>query len=145
MTLQPASLTTIPTSFATVSIGCKDEHTLPKKLDAIAGAGFTAIELGMPDVLTFAEQHLNRKIGPYDFDDLVKVARKIKELCAEKKLNILMLQPFSNFEGWKEESEERKDAFRRAGGWVRIMEAAGTDMLQVSIRRLFATLRERCS
>lgn len=85
----------------------------------------------MPDVLTFAEQHLNRKIGPYDFDDLVKVARKIKELCAEKKLNILMLQPFSNFEGWKEESEERKDAFRRAGGWVRIMEAAGTDMLQV--------------
>ena len=131
--MQAASFTTILTSFATVSIGCRDEHTLPKKLDAIASAGFSAIELGMPDVLAFAELHLNCKVGPYDFDDLVQVAHEIKRICSEKKLKILMLQPFSNFEGWKEGSKEREDALRRAEGWMRIMEAAGTDMLQVSV------------
>ncbi len=47
-------------------------------------------------------------------------------------LKIVMLQPFANFEGWKPQSEERKEAFRRAKGWIRIMEAVGTDMLQVS-------------
>jgi sugar phosphate isomerase/epimerase len=131
MTLQPASLTTIPTSFATVSIGWKDEHTLLRKLEAIAAAGFMAIELGMPDILTFAKQQLKHEVGPYDFDDLVSVSETIKDICNEKKLKVLMLQPFSNFEGWREGSEEREDAFRRAKGWIRIMEAVGTDMLQV--------------
>ena len=42
----------------------------------------------------------------------------------------MMLQPFSNFEGWPEGSKERADAFGRACGWTRIMRAVGTDMLQ---------------
>ena len=43
----------------------------------------------------------------------------------------MMLQPFANFEGWKEGSTERKEAFERAEGWIRIMKALSTDMLQV--------------
>jgi hypothetical protein len=43
----------------------------------------------------------------------------------------MMLQPFSNFEGWEKGSREREDAFARARGWIRIMRAVGTDMLQV--------------
>jgi sugar phosphate isomerase/epimerase len=131
MTLQLASLTTIPTSFATCSIGCKDEHTLPRRLHAIASTGFTAIELSMPDILSFASLYLKHEVGPYDYDDLVTAAHVIKDMCDAKKLKVLMLQPFSNFEGWQKGSEERDDAFRRAKGWMRIMEAAGTDMLQV--------------
>ena len=42
-----------------------------------------------------------------------------------------MLQPFSNFEGWPEGSDGRKDAFERARGWIRIMKACGCSMLQV--------------
>jgi sugar phosphate isomerase/epimerase len=48
-----------------------------------------------------------------------------------KGLKVLILQPFANFEGWPEGSAEREDAFSRLHGWMRIMEAAGTDMLQV--------------
>ena len=131
MSLSLSSLQSIPVAFASVSIGCKDEHTLPKKLDAIANAGFHAIELGMPDLLAFATMHLRHEVGPYDFDDLCTAAKVVKAQCDAKKLKILILQPFSNFEGWQEGSEERKDAFTRAKGWIRIMEAAGTDMLQV--------------
>jgi sugar phosphate isomerase/epimerase len=131
MALQRASLTAIPISFATCSIGCKDEHTLPKKLGAIASAGFTAIELSMPDIVSFASHYLKQEVGPYDFDQLVTAAHVIKDMCEARRLKVLMLQPFGNFEGWRKGSEEREDAFRRAKGWMRIMEAAGTDMLQV--------------
>jgi len=47
-------------------------------------------------------------------------------------LTIFVLQPFGNFEGWAEGSKERKDAFDRAKGWIRIMKSVGTDMLQAS-------------
>ena len=54
-----------------------------------------------------------------------------EEMCEEHALKILILQPFSNFEGWPEDSQEREDAFERAKGWMRLMEAVGTDLLQV--------------
>lgn len=135
MSLTLSSLQNIPLSFASVSIGCRDEHTLPKKLEAISAAGFNAIELGFPDLLSFASLYMKKEVGPYDYDDLVAGAKVIKAMCDAKQLKILILQPFSNFEGWQEGSDERKDAFTRAEGWIRIMEAAGTDMLQV--RSLF--------
>lgn len=131
MALSLESLQTIPTSYATCSIGCKPEHTLPKKLDAISAAGFQAIELSMPDILAFASLFLKKEVGPKDWDDLCTAAKTIKAQTDAKGLKVLMLQPFANFEGWAEGSPERNDAFDRARGWVRIMEACGTDILQV--------------
>lgn len=55
----------------------------------------------------------------------------MQKLCHENKVSILMLQPFANFEGWPANSPERANAFKRARGWIRVMEAVGTDMLQV--------------
>ncbi|KAK3068550.1 hypothetical protein LTR53_013793 [Teratosphaeriaceae sp. CCFEE 6253] len=127
-------LSDIPLSYASVSIGYAKEHTLPKKLDAIAAAGFQAIELGFPDLLAFANQQQAdeaSEIKEDDYDGLCTAAEEVKKLCEAKKLKILILQPFSNFEGWPEDSPERAAAWKRAEGWVRIMEAAGTDMLQV--------------
>lgn len=129
----------IPLAYASCSIGCRDEHTLPKKLEAISQAGFTGIELSMPDLVAFANMHLRPKyqeenlkeIGPKDYDDLVSAAKVVKAQCDAKGLTILIMQPFANFEGWAEGSPEREDAFTRLKGWMRIMEAAGTDMLQV--------------
>ncbi|KAK3648311.1 hypothetical protein LTR22_013442 [Elasticomyces elasticus] len=122
----------IPLSYASVSIGYKDEHTLPKKLGAIAAAGFQAIELGFPDLLAFAnQQSKSGEVKADDYDILCDTAQEVKKLCADNGLKILILQPFSNFEGWPLDSDERKDAFARADGWLRIMEACGTDMLQV--------------
>ncbi|KAL1304631.1 hypothetical protein AAFC00_003595 [Neodothiora populina] len=131
MALTHASLESIPTSFATVSVGCKDDHTLPRKLDTIAAAGFTGIELGFPDLLSFASMHLRHEVGPYDYDDLYSAAKVVKAQTDAKNLKVMLLQPFANFEGWPQGSEERKDAFKRAEGWVRIMEAVGCDTLQV--------------
>lgn len=121
----------IPKCYASCSIGYKKEHTLPEKLKAISKAGFSAIELSMPDVLTYGQEVTGREINPKDYSTLQEVGKKIKEVCAQSGLQVLMLQPFANFEGWRE-GPQRRDAFERAIGWMSIMEAVGTDMLQVS-------------
>ena len=121
----------IPSCYATCSIGYKDEHSLPAKLKAIEQAGFDAIELSMPDILTYAQEVTGKEVDPKDYTTLVEVSRNIKKLCTEHQLKILMLQPFANFEGWPKGSSERQDAFYRAKGWMSIMVAVGTDMLQV--------------
>ena len=131
MLLSSSSLKEIPVCYASCSIGSRPGDTLPKKLDAIASAGFRAIELSMPDLLSFASLHLRHDVGPYDFEDLCSAAKVVKTMCDSKNLRILILQPFANFEGWEKGSEERIDAFTRAKGWVEIMTACGTDMLQV--------------
>ena len=101
------------------------------KLRALASASFNGIELAFPDLLAFTETYFNRKVEATDYDSICRAGKEIKELCNGLGLEIIMLQPFSNFEGWKEGSEERKDALDRAKGWIRGMEAVGTDMLQV--------------
>ena len=131
MSLSKTSLSTIPTCYATVSVGTPEDD-LPQKLEAIAAAGFKGIELGFPDLLSFTSKHHKKDVQPQDFDAICTAGLQVKSLCDKLGLRVVMLQPFANFEGWKPQSEERKDAFRRAKGWVRIMEAVGTDMLQVS-------------
>ncbi|KAF2016016.1 xylose isomerase-like protein [Aaosphaeria arxii CBS 175.79] len=132
MTLDFASLGAIPISYASCSLGAPSSPPpLLDRLDAISTAGFTAIELSFPDILSFGAQHLGHEIDPKDYNELCTVAAKIKEECDNRKLGIMMLQPFSNFEGWPEGSSGREDAFKRARGWIKIMQACGTDILQV--------------
>ncbi|KAH9994742.1 3-dehydroshikimate dehydratase [Xylariaceae sp. FL0662B] len=121
----------IPTCYATCSIGHNESHTLPLKLKAIAEAGFDAIELSMPDILSYGKMLNGQEPDPKDYDALVEIGKAIKAQTQAHGLKILMLQPFANFEGWPKESKERRDAFERAKGWMRVMEAVGTDMLQV--------------
>lgn len=132
MSLSRSSLEAIPTSYATVSIGSPDDPLEPK-LKAISTAGFQAIELGFPDLLSFASKHLKKDVKEDDYDSLCEAGKEVKQLCTKHNLKIMMLQPFANFEGWPAESKERQNAFDRANGWIRIMQAVGTDMLQVSI------------
>lgn len=125
------SLQNIPLSYASCSIGTKESDTLPRKLEAIAAAGFTAIELSFPDILAYGSQITGKELGSREYGQLVNVTKEIKKLVDSNGLKVMMLQPFGNFEGWPGGSREREDALRRADGWMDIMEAAGTDLLQV--------------
>ena len=126
----------VPTCYATPSIGAPDTP-LRSKLEAISQAGFEGIELGFPDLLSFAkEYHDDRKDQSSldsDYDALCEAAGQVKAICEDLKLKIVMMQPFANFEGWDEGSKEREDAFTRAKGWIRIMGKLGCDMIQVRV------------
>lgn len=121
----------VPTSYATPSLGMHASHTLPRKLTAIATAGFDGVELGFDDLLAFARDfHKNPELATDDYDALCSAAADVRRICDTKKLTVLVLQPFSNFEGY---TGARRDAvFEKARGWLRIMDAVGCDMLQVS-------------
>ena len=130
--LDYASLVSIPISYATCSLGSpSNPPPLLQRIDAISAAGFAAVELSFPDLLSYGQTLLGHEIEPSNYDELCKVAAHVKQECDKRKLDIMMLQPFANFEGWPEGSDARKDAFKRAHGWIRIMQACGTDMLQV--------------
>lgn len=120
----------VPLAMASCSIGLP-RHTLHQKIEAITQAGFTGIEISFPDILAFAKSHLGREIESDDYDALCTAAAQIGTLCEGHELRIMLLQPFANFEGWPEGSKERKEAFARARGWIRIMGELGTDTLQV--------------
>ncbi|KAM0189627.1 hypothetical protein ACHAPI_009935 [Fusarium lateritium] len=123
----------IPISFASCSIPMKIKASLPEKLRAMQKAGFDGIELSMPDVLSYGELMNGSQPKEDDYDTIADVAKQIKSLTDELGLKIMMLQPFANFEGWKkgEHDEERKQAFDKARGWIKVMEAAGITLLQV--------------
>ena len=120
----------VPFSYATCSIG-SPSSPLPEKLSALSNAGFTAVELAFPDILSYAASLNGHDVAPDNYPELVKVAKKIRQLCDTHNLKVMMLQPFANFEGWPRGSKEREDAFKRANGWSEIMTAVGTDLLQV--------------
>lgn len=144
-------LSQISTSYATVSLDNQSETLgLEAKLHAISEAGilfsrcftritadyvctgFQQIELGFPDIVNYASAAQGRKIQADEYAVLAESAHHIKSLAARNNLKILMLQPFSNFEGWPKGSPERMSVFKKAQGWIEIMHAVGTDMLQVS-------------
>ncbi|KKY15807.1 putative 3-dehydroshikimate [Phaeomoniella chlamydospora] len=120
----------IPVSYSVCSLG-RPTDPLPKILKAIAGAGFTGIELSFPNLQEFAKTHLGRDIGATDYEALSIAAAEVKKMCDDLGLEIMLMQPFANFEGWERGSKESEDAFERAAGWINIMKAAGCDTLQV--------------
>ncbi|CAN8101487.1 unnamed protein product [Discula destructiva] len=126
----------IPLSLASCSIGLP-KHTLHQKLEAISQSGFQGIELSFPDLLAHVKelQSLHQlpagEIKEDDWPTLAKTAEHIRHLCATHNLQIIVLQPFANFEGWPDQGPQRSAVFAKARGWAQIMKAAGTDLLQV--------------
>jgi len=87
----------------------------------------------MPDIISYGELLSGSAPKEDDYDSLAGVGKEIKSLTDELGLKIMMLQPFANFEGWKKgtHDKQRQQAFDKARGWMKIMEAAGITLLQV--------------
>ncbi|KAF4550291.1 3-dehydroshikimate dehydratase-like protein 1 [Elsinoe fawcettii] len=131
MSISLSSLQQIPTSFASCSLHPSPTKPLPEILSAIASASFTGIELSFPNLVAHAASLTGRDVSESDYETLCGAAADIKKRCHDLSLEIMLLQPFANFEGWPRGSQEREDAFTRAKGWIRIMLACGCKTLQV--------------
>jgi sugar phosphate isomerase/epimerase len=128
----------IPLSCATSSLPpfpassqLESPFNLSRKLQAISQAGFDGIELAFPDLVAHASQLTGSEVKPTDYDSICAAAESVRNECASLGLTVVMLQPFANWEGWEEGSDEQQDAQSRAEGWIRVMKSAGTDMIQV--------------
>ncbi len=96
------------TSIATVSIS----GDLPEKLDAIAEAGFTGVEI-------FEHDFLVHDASPAEVGKMVR----------ERGLEITLFQPFRDFEGMSEPHRAR--AFDRAERKFDVMSELGADLLLI--------------
>lgn len=113
--------------YATPSLGMHESHTLDKKISASAKAGYTALEMGMPDLMALAGVESDEA---KDFDKLYAAAEQAGKLCREAKIQVLVLQPHSNFEGYTDPAT-RKGKFERAERWLKLMAPLSCSMLQV--------------
>lgn len=91
----------------------------------------------MPDLQAYAQQQLGDSFKPPsdedgsgDVDSLLKIAKDVKGICEKLNLKVLCLQPFSQFEGYTDKNK-RDARFAKAKVWMDVMEAVGSDMLQV--------------
>lgn len=92
------SFFTTDLAYSTDSAGMNPAHSLPSKLQAIAEAGFTQVEIGFPDLEAYASQLFpgyqkldDRGIG--DLNSLLKTARKVADLFRELGLKVLVVHP----------------------------------------------------
>lgn len=123
-------------AYSTDSAGMHPSHTLPIKLRAIYDAGFTQVEIGFPDLETFAEQEFEgnyKKLddaGKGDVEKLCQVAAKVRSLCDELGMHILVVHPFSEYEGYTDK-KKKQQGLERAQSWFRVLGKLGCTMLQV--------------
>jgi 4-hydroxyphenylpyruvate dioxygenase len=96
------------TAIATVCLS----GVLDEKLEAIAAAGFTGVEMFENDLLSFAGS-----------------TAEVRRLCADLGLDIITFQPFRDFEGMPE--PQRARAFARAERKFDLMAELGCDLLLV--------------
>ena len=96
------------TAIATVCIS----GTLKEKLEAIAAAGFRAVEIFENDLIAFPGT-------PGD----------VRKICADLGLTIITYQPFRDFEGMPPEKRQR--TFDRAERKFDLLQELGTDLLFV--------------
>ncbi len=82
-------------SIATVSLS----GTLPEKLEAIAAAGFDGVEIFENDLLYFDG-----------------TPATVRRMCADLGLEIMLFQPFRDFEGGPRERLARSPRSSRGGG-----------------------------
>lgn len=96
------------TSIATVCVS----GSLPEKLEAIAAAGFAAVEIFENDLIAFAGS-----------------PAEVRTMCADLGLQIITCQPFRDFEGMPQAKRQR--TFDRAERKFDLLQELGTDLLFV--------------
>lgn len=122
-------------AYSTDSAGMHPSHTLPLKLHAIAAGGFKQIEVGFPDLEAYAAQvhpgytKLDNR-GRGDLVALCAAAHEIRGICGELGLSVLVVHPFSEFEGYRD-TGRREEGFERAAAWFKVLKALDCQMLQV--------------
>ncbi|CAI7640593.1 unnamed protein product [Penicillium manginii] len=87
---------------ATVSLGVANLHSITAKIDAAAKHGQKGLELFHDDLAQLAKtlrSHDCEPTGRTDRDYEIDAAHAIRDLCAERGLQVLALQPFRHYEG----------------------------------------------
>lgn len=118
-------------AIATISLGAAHLHSITAKIDAAAQNGQQALELFHDDLAEYAKglrdqscgQSPGRSVRDYEID----AAHAVRDLCTQRGLKILALQPFRHYEGLRDPAKHalRLDELRH---WVQLCKILGDDL-----------------
>jgi 4-hydroxyphenylpyruvate dioxygenase len=101
-------------------------HNLSRKLDVAQQYGYKGIELWHDDLIDLTEQ----SHGESTTSSQLKTARTIRQMCEERGIEILCLQPFWHYEGLKDR-DEHNERIQKLMFWFQLAQELGTDIIQV--------------
>jgi len=113
-------------SIASMSLGRAWVHGFAPKLDQAANQGFQGIEVFYEDL----EYHARLLFGNVSDENLVNAADDVRQMCDERKLEIIGLQPFLHYEGLIDRKEHEK-LITKLKLWFRIAKSLRTNTIQI--------------
>ncbi|KAI5917925.1 xylose isomerase-like protein [Camillea tinctor] len=117
-------------AITSMSLGrCQAGHSLIHKLDMAHHHGYRGIELFHDDLSALASD-LTPTTDTNEEDKELAAAHLVRQLCADRDLTIICLQPLLHYEGLLDRAEH---ACRLAQltRWFALARALGTDMIQI--------------
>jgi 4-hydroxyphenylpyruvate dioxygenase len=123
MTYKPA--------IASMSLGRAWVHDFPEKLNQAAANNFQGIEIFFEDLeyLARSQSNLSPESTPSPAAQL-QAARTIRQLCEERSLTIIGLQPFMHYEGLLDR-KEHTTRIEKLKHWFKIAAMLNTDIIQI--------------
>ncbi|KAK9769552.1 putative Xylose isomerase-like protein [Seiridium cardinale] len=114
-------------AITSMSLGrCFAGHTFAHKLDMAQAYGYKGIELFHEDLADIANQLGNGSRAQNE----LQAADIIRNMCAQRDLAILCLQPFSGYEGLLDRHEHNR-RLEQLQFWFQLAKALGTDIVQI--------------
>ena len=112
---------------ASMSLGRAWVHQLPEKLDQAAAYGLSGVEIFYEDLEYLAKAQPG---GEATVDNQLAAARIIRDLCDERHLTVIGLQPFLFYEGLLDRKEHAAK-IEKLRVWFRLAKILGTDVIQI--------------
>lgn len=110
-----------------MSLGrCYAGHSFDHKLDMAQAFGYKGIELFYEDLTDIAQSLSNATTQ----ENELEAAAMIRQMCADRGLAILCLQPFSGYEGLIDRAQHLR-RLEQLRFWFELARALGTDMVQI--------------
>ncbi|KAI0144451.1 xylose isomerase-like TIM barrel [Xylariaceae sp. FL1272] len=110
-----------------MSLGrCWAGHSFIHKIDTARAYGYQGLELFYEDLVDIAGQFP----GGDTRENELQAAHIIHQLCAERNLAIICLQPFAHYEGLVDR-QEHLNRLEKLAFWFELAHALGTDMIQI--------------
>ncbi|MCJ1303853.1 hypothetical protein MMC08_006664 [Hypocenomyce scalaris] len=109
-----------------MSLGRAWAHQMPTKLDEAAAYGFKGIEIFYEDLEYLAKE----QPGGLTIESQLQAAHIIRQLCDERDLEIIGLQPFMFYEGLLD-SREHEAMISKMKFWFQLVKILGTRVIQI--------------
>ncbi|KAL1876190.1 hypothetical protein VTK73DRAFT_9628 [Phialemonium thermophilum] len=110
-------------------------HSLEHRLDMAKKYGFQGIELAHQEILFIAEHWKPDNGRNHQSDDEptaaeIVAARRVRQLCQDRGLEIICLQSFTHYDGLIDRTAHAR-RFSTLVQWMRLAHELGTDMVQI--------------